>query len=204
MTFVRKFLSPLLPYITIGIGLLVLQSAWIAVLAYHLGIIALILFAEGTFSFRRIFKSANREILIVMAVMGAIGGPVMFALWPFLGIPAGIDQYFQDIGLTGISWPLFLSYFMLVNPWLEEYYWRGYLGSEVKGLTPNDVFFSGYHLLVLAGKIDPVWLIAVFVLLTAAAWLWRQVNRWNRGLAASTISHLTADISIMLVIYFKI
>ena len=179
-----------------------MHNAWVAVLAYHFGMIVVILLTKEKFTFRLILKNTNYKLLIVLATMGAASGLVLFALWPFLGIPADITMYLRDIGLTATSWPFFLAYFILVNPWLEECYWRGYLGSDSRRLTLNDIWFSGYHILVLAGNIAVVWLITVFAVLSLAAWFWRQADRWNKGLAASVISHLTADISVMLTIYF--
>ena len=92
----------------------------------------------------------------------------------------------------------------MVNPWIEEYYWRGYLGSNTKKIILNDLLYSGYHLVVLAGKVEIVWLIVIFFALAVVAWFWRQTNRWSQGMLPSTASHLAADITVMLTIYFLI
>ena len=52
--------------------------------------------------------------------------------------------------------------------------------------------------------IDFFWLIPVFVILIIGAWVWRQVDWWNKGLAAQLVSHFTADASIILVTYFMV
>jgi len=123
-------------------------------------------------------------------------------LWPLLAIPKDISLYLQNIGLTSSMWPYFLVYFILVNPWLEECYWRGYLGSNSQNITLHDLLFSGYHIIVLAGKIDIIWLVIIFFILSLGAWFWRQANRWNQGISASIISHIVADASVILTIYF--
>jgi hypothetical protein len=194
--------APLLPYIVIGIGLLVLHNAWITILSYHLGMILILMFSEGRVSLRTIYENGNYKILVGSAVLGGTGGLLLYLLWPLLGIPVDIDLYLQKIGLTTAVWPYFIAYYILINPWLEEYYWRSYLGSNSKRITLNDLLFSGYHILVLAGKINVIWLITVFILLSLAGWFWRQVNRRNRGLAPSIISHIAADASVILTIYF--
>jgi hypothetical protein len=52
------------------------------------------------------------------------------------------------------------------------------------------------------GYMQTIWLFVVFFVLTIGAWFWRQMNRLNGGLLASTISHITADITVILTIYY--
>jgi hypothetical protein len=197
-----RILAPLIPYVAIGIGLLFLHNGWIAMLGYHLSIIMILLFAGGKIYFKQINKPGSYAIFIAATVMGVAGGLLLYLMWPLLGIPGDIDLYFQNIGLTGETWPYFIAYFILVNPWLEEYYWRGYLGSNSKRIILNDLLFAGYHILVLMKNVDIVWLIAVFIVLSLSAWLWRQADRLNQGLITSIVSHAAADISVILTIYF--
>ena len=119
-----------------------------------------------------------------------------------LCVPNDINLYILIIGLAARTLPVFLAYFILINPFIEEYYWRGYLATDAKGIALNDLLFSVYHLIVLAGQMETIWLIVVFFGLTIGAWFWRQMNRLNGGLLASTISHITADITVILTIYY--
>jgi uncharacterized protein len=197
-----RLVAPLIPYITIAIGFLILHNAWISILSYHLGMVLVLLLAGEKIRFRLIWKSRNHKVLIFSTILGILGGLLLYLLWPFLGIPADINQFLHDIGLTTSTWPCFIAYFILVNPWLEEYYWRGYLGSDSKRLTLNDLIFSGYHVLVMVGTISAIWVLIVFVVLCLGAWFWRQVNHWNQGLLTSIVSHVTADASVIFTIYF--
>ncbi len=198
---VKKILLPLIPYITVGIGLLVLHNAWLAILGYHAGIVTVMALSKTGIPLKQAFKSRRYRLLFMAALFGACGGLILAALWPLLSVPGDINSYIRSIGLNELTWPVFLAYFILVNPLLEECYWRGYLACNSKGMELNDLLFSGYHVLVLAGQMAPVWLTVVFFGLTMAAWLWRQMNRLNGGLLASTISHITADLTVILTIY---
>jgi membrane protease YdiL (CAAX protease family) len=198
----KNILAPFLPYVAVGIGLLVLNSAWIAILVYHLGAI-IILFSSGyRTSFPQILKIKNYTILFIMALLGALGGAILYLIWPFLAIPQDTAVYLQDIGLTKTAWPYFIGYFIIINPLVEELYWRSYLGGNSKRIVVNDLLFSGYHILVLAGKMDIIWLVIVFIILSLGAWFWRQANKWNHGILTSVASHFAADASVMLTIYF--
>jgi hypothetical protein len=164
--------------------------------------VIILFFAKSKSPLNQILVSRNYKFLIVAPVTGGIGGLFLYLMWPLLGIPEDIDLYLQRIGLTTAIWPYFMAYFILVNPWIEEFYWRSYLGSSSKQITLNDLLFAGYHIIVMAGIIDIIWLIAVFIVLILGAWFWRQVNRWNYGLTASIASHFAADASIIITIYF--
>ncbi|MFC2038448.1 type II CAAX prenyl endopeptidase Rce1 family protein [Chloroflexota bacterium] len=198
----KKIIPPLIPYIAVSIGLLVFHNAWLAMLAYHAGMAAVLLSSKTPLSIRRFFHVKNYRIIFISALAGACGGILLYVLWPFLSVPDDINSYIVGIGLNDETWPLFLAYFILVNPLIEEYYWRGYLASGTRRLTVNDLLFSGYHLIVLGGQMETIWLAAVFIGLAAGGWLWRQLNRINGGLLASVVSHMAGDISVMLVIYF--
>jgi len=199
---VKRIIPPLIPYITISIGLLVFHNAWLAILGYHAGMIGVIRLSKTRISLRQAFQSNRRWIIFVSAIAGAAGGMLLYFLWPLLSIPEDISSYIRSIGLNEGTWPVFLAYFILINPLIEEYYWRGYLAAETKRLTINDMLFSGYHLIVLAGQMETLWLVVVFISLTIGAWFWRQMNRLNGGLAASTVSHISADIVVILTIYY--
>ncbi|NLE08237.1 MAG: CPBP family intramembrane metalloprotease [Dehalococcoidales bacterium] len=199
---ILKIISPIIPYITVGIGMFVLHNAWAAMMSYHLCMAVILVFEKQFSSLSKIVNKRNNVILIIMLVIGGVSGVFLYLLWPVLSIPEGINRELQDIGLNASSWPYFIAYFILVNPWLEELFWRDYLSSDTKRFAVNDFLFSGYHILVLAGKLHPVWLITVFLVIAAAGWFWRQVNTRNGSILASVVSHIAADCSVILAIYF--
>jgi len=199
---VNRILPPIIPYITIGIGLLVFHNAWLAILGYHTGMVAVISLSKTGIAIKRAFQGNSYWISFITALAGAGGGILLYILLPLLSVPDDINSYIRSIGLNEQTWPMFLAYFILINPLIEEYYWRGCLGGDAKGIALNDLLFSGYHLIVLAGQMETIWLIVVFFGLTIGAWFWRQMNKLAGGLLASTISHLTADITVILTIYF--
>ena len=198
----KKILSPLIPYLAVGIGFLIFRNAWLTVLGYHAGMILVLLLSNTRPPLKTIFKGNHFWIPFITFLIGACSGVVLYLLWSYVSLPPDINVFLRSLGLTGVSWLVFIAYFSLVNPFIEEYYWRGYLGSAAKGITLNDMLFSGYHLMVLAGLIGNIWLLVVFAGLTLGAWFWRQMNRLNGGLLASVVSHLAADTAIVLTIYY--
>ena len=197
-----RTLAPLVPYITVGAGILFFHNAWAAMLGYHLSMLLILALCRPGIALKSIFRGRDYRITAVTALAGLPGGILLHLLWPAISDSIDLQPALQNIGITASAWPVLVPYFILINPWLEEWYWRGYLGSDSRRPILNDLFFAGYHLLVLAGKVEALWLGVIFVLLTGAAWFWRQANRVNHGLQASMASHLAADASVMLAVYF--
>jgi hypothetical protein len=199
--FIKLFRS-FIPYLAVGMGLLVFHNAWVAILTYHAGVAAIILLSKPRLPFRQIIRVTNYKLLILSIALGASGGVLLYLLWPMLSVPSDVNTYIRSIGLTATAWPYFVAYYILVNPVFEEYYWRGYLGSSMKRPALNDFLFAGYHLIVLAGKMGEPWLVVVFLVLCGAAWYWRQISRLTGGLLVAILSHMAADITVILSIYF--
>lgn len=201
-TFIKKYVAPLAPYPAMVLGMLMLQNAWPAILIYHCTMVLIMAFSTSGITFKQFFYSQKPTFPLLMALIGIAGGLILKILWPYLSIPADLANYLATIGLTASTWPWFLAYFIVVNAALEEYYWRGFLGNNINRPVLNDFWFSGYHVIVLAGKMSWHWLALIFVILAGVAWLWRQLNYHSLGLLPSFISHFTADASIMLIVYF--
>ncbi len=185
----------------VGVGLLIFHNAWTAILVYHAAMVALISLSKPVVPLKQIVRSANYRMVILSVALGTGGGVLLYLLWPLLSVPPDINSYMRSIGLTTTIWPYFIVYYVMINPSLEEYYWRGLMGSSAKSPVLNDFLFAGYHLVVLAGNVSIIWLIIVFLFLCSAAWYWRQITRLSGGLLAATLSHMAADITIILAIY---
>ena len=95
----------------------------------------------------------------------------------------------------------FIAYFAFVNPFIEEYFWRGYLGNPTKGLYRSDFLYAGFHALILIGKLPVQWILYGMVVLIIAGWFWRQIMREDQGLLAPVLGHMAADFTILLAIY---
>ncbi len=197
-------LGPLImPYAVMLVGLHGIGSAWGAMLAYHAIAVVWMGRSRGRV-FRLLTAGRDARFLAVAIVFGAIGGLLMHALAPWLDANRSLHAMMQDAlatyGFGERSWIAFAAYHGIVNPVVEEAYWRGWLGSPARGLRIEDVAFAGYHLVVLAPFIEPIWLGVSLVSLTAAAWLWRRARVHTGGLAPAVASHMAADVSIMWVL----
>ncbi|MBE0681943.1 MAG: CPBP family intramembrane metalloprotease [Anaerolineales bacterium] len=197
----KKWFTPILLYLAVWAGLFLFRSAWAALLGFHAAILLALAVVRPAIPINILFKSKSSKRILYSVLFCSTSGIGLYFLWNMFGIADDLPAQLESIGLTSSSWPSFIAYFSLVNPWLEEYYWRGVLGSDVKNVHIIDPVYSGYHALVLWGKVHPLSILFAVIIITSAGWLWRQMVRSNRGLLAAVFGHMAADFSILLTIY---
>jgi membrane protease YdiL (CAAX protease family) len=134
----------------------------------------------------------------------AAGGAVLYAVWPLVAPETEISTKLAALGVTKTSWTWFAVYFCAANPLIEEFLWRGLLGSDDTRVHPNDLLFAGYHGLVVAAFVSPIWALPVIAVCVFAGWLWRMLRVQSGGLLLPILTHIVADVSIAAAVYFRL
>jgi membrane protease YdiL (CAAX protease family) len=142
-------------------------------------------------------------ILISILLCGS-SGITLYFLWDKFGIAADLSQRVKEIGLTQSTWIWFITYFTLANPLIEEYFWRGFLGSTAENFYISDFLYAGFHGLILLNKVQASMIIYSLALLVLAGWFWRQIARADKGLLAPVLGHMAADFTILMAVYLKL
>jgi hypothetical protein len=196
-----KWLTPILPYLAVGIGLFWFHQAWAAMLGFHFGIVLSLLFARSQLPVKIVFKSNDIRWVVLSILLSSSGGIFLYLFRSSFGIVSDLPAQVESLGLNSSNWIAFITYFALVNPWIEEYFWRGYLGSPTKSLYISDFAYAGFHALVLWSKAQTVSIIYSLIVLVFAGWFWRQLARTEQGLLAPVLGHMAADFTIMMAVY---
>lgn len=195
-----RAIAPGIPYLAVAAGLILFHSGWAALVGYHVGIIA-VLTLEGAWEIApRLLAGWHPARFALSLTASALSGPLLLWLWPWVQAQDALDAQLAAWGLSGAAWPAFALYFTLANGWLEEGYWRGYLGKTARGPCWADLWFAAYHMIVLSAIVDWPWQLFSLILLIAAAWLWRQAAHATGGLLVPVLAHIAADASIMLAV----
>jgi membrane protease YdiL (CAAX protease family) len=198
----KKRLSPILLYLAVWTGLYLFKNAWFAMIGFHVAIFVALAVMRPNIPIHILFRSkSSKWVLLNILICGASGIGLYF-LWNLFNIVSDLPAQLVSIGLnSSVSWFAFIAYFSLANPLIEEYFWRGILGSNLKKIYIGDFVYAGYHVLVLWGKMHPLLVLFAFITLTSAGWFWRQSAREDEGLLAAVLGHMVADFSILLVVY---
>ena len=198
----KKWLAPIPPYLAVWAGLFLFENAWMTLVGFHVSILLTLLFLRPNLPVNILFKSKFPKWILVSVLICSTSGIGLYFLWDLFGIASDLSIQLKNLGLNSSSWPIFITYFVLVNPFVEEYFWRGVLGSDIKQLYFMDAIFAGYHTLILWGRVHPLSILFTFAVLISAGWLWRQIAREDGGLLAAVLGHMAADFSILMTIYW--
>lgn len=199
-----KWLAPILPYLAVWAGLFVFKNAWITLLGFHFAILLALFFLRPSFTVEPFFKPAKRRHIVSSLFFSAASGFGLYLLWNVFGIASDLGTQLAEIGLNEMTWFGFIAYFALVNPFLEEYFWRSVLGSEIKGFYIGDLIYAGYHVLVVWNKTQLFSMVFMLFVLTLAGWFWRQLYRRDGSLLAPVLGHMAADLTILLAVCLKV
>src|SRR5262245_14283517 len=120
-----KWIAPIPAYLAVIVGLFWFRHAWGALLGFHLAILASLFYAKPNIPIAVLIKSTNTKWVIFSILLCGSSGVSLYFLWPLFGIPNNISEQTISLGLNPYNWLFFIGYFALVNPFIEEYFWRG-------------------------------------------------------------------------------
>ena len=195
------------PAILVFVGLGIFHSIPIAVILYH-GF-CLVNIALAGLRVRSIRIPQVLE-LVTATIAGVLLSFVSVALWRLTGDliadPDICRFQLEALGLPVASWGMFAAYFMLVNPVIEELYWRGVVQERAKavGIHKDAIVaipFSLWHVVpiwfvcgVSAAMLGGIAVYAVGVMLT---FIYRQSRSFGRCIAWHAMMADLAVISLM-------
>ncbi|MFN8411698.1 MAG: hypothetical protein U0Z26_04855 [Anaerolineales bacterium] len=210
---VSKWLAVIPPYLAVWAGMVIFHSAWGALLGFHSAILFSVFITRPAQSIVSLFKSkliqkqAGTTLKIIVIggfILCATCGISLYELRFILGMTPRLASQLASFGLTRFTLPAFMAYFSLVNPFLEEYFWRIHLGSDLKGFYIGDLAYASYHAILLINIVPALSILFCIACLTAVGWYWRQLSREDDGSFTSVLGHMVADFSIVMVVYILI
>jgi membrane protease YdiL (CAAX protease family) len=198
-----KWIAPTLVYCAVALGIFYFHSAWGALLGFHIAIVSSLLIARPNIPISILGKNHNRKWIVLSVPLCGSSGVALYFLWNYFGFGSDFSAQVQSLGLNSLTWLPFITYFALVNPFIEEYFWRGYLGNPARGFYGSDFLYAGFHALILMGKVPVGWMLCGLGVLVIAGWFWRQIMREDQGLLAPVLGHMAADFTILLAVYLN-
>jgi len=201
----EKYAAASSPYLAVVLGLYVFKNVFIALAIYYSAIVFFIATNGGKGLLKSIFSGWNYSAAAGSIIVCACSGGAIFLLWPYAKLEnVNLVSTLAEYGLSGAACYIFVAAATILNPLLEELFWRGCFENEPTKPAFIDVVFAGYHLLALVLVIKVPITISAFIILFAVSWWFRFMKHKLGGLAVPYVAHLTADISIVAGIYFLI
>lgn len=190
------------PYLAVVLGLFFFNNGFLAALLYHVSLLICVIGINRSKALNLIKSGFHRTIGPLICFGGLLPGVAIFYLWPIAKLEsADLVQLMESVNLTHAPFILFAAYACLVNPFLEESFWRGCF--KPRSWPPNlvDALFAGYHAMILLPLIKPAFVVLSFMVLMCVGWVFRNIYRLTGGLAICLLTHTIADIAIFYTIW---
>lgn len=191
------------PYISVYIFIYLLRNAFLALFTYNALLFLSFLIYRKSLRLKEILYIRSKPLTMVIVAISMSAGIILYKIWPF--IERGNLPLYSNLELYGLSvkvLPFFILYFSLIHPVIEELYWRDILKSDSSLISYSELFFAGYHIMVLL-KFTNLWfsIISFFGLIFISR-LWRLLNKILDEKLTVILSHIAADFGIITAIYF--
>lgn len=185
----RRLLPYLAPYLAVLVFWVVLENAWLTVLAYHAQILV-----WSRHRVARVVSGWDARWFLYTAVPCALAGPLIYFFLPTFTGHADLAAWLGRYGLERVSLAAMIPYLGVVHPILEQAHW-GELRARNVGAHAA---FAGYHAVVLYALLAPAWLLLCVAVVAAASLVWTKVQERASGLLVPALGHVLADVGIVL------
>ncbi len=206
----------LLAYFWLGYSMLVLRSPMAAMIVYY----PVICFGGGIL-LRRLMARSDPEFFKARRSGSALGATIIFSviatagLWastllfrPGLIDPGLITSGLESLGMDRQRFWLSAGFLAAVNPFAEEFLWRGsvyacFLARTNRwiAVTLSSLLFAGYHPMVVSMIFSPAWLTVVFAVAFAAGIVFARLYDDTRNLAYPIALHVVINLNLMIIGY---
>lgn len=188
----------------------ILQPGYIVKSAIKIVLFALLplLFSrwDANLDVKSFLKPQKRGLLISLALGVMLYGVILgayFLIGPYFDFSAIAGSLTQNAGVTRDNFLYVSLYISFINSFLEEFFFRGFLFSNLKGLLGRGnaylfsaLLFSFYHVAMMIGWFSPFLFVLVMVGLLVGGMIFNRLNESLDSIYASWLTHMFANFAI--------
>jgi len=156
----------------------------------------------------------NKKVIFYQSLIGSIGAIAIIvgALFIFLKMLdfGSIAGELSKIGVNKLTYPFVALTIAIVNPFMEEYFWRGFVFRVFAKYTniwfayATGVLFALHHMLIVGGWFNWWQFLLVTSFLAVVGVLFNYSYHKTGSIYASWIVHMVADIVIVVIGWFLV
>lgn len=178
-----------------AVGVMVFRSGWVALLLYHLCIVLAVLMNRDRISLSDLRRGFAMWPLLLMILI-AVGGYFVLTAHAVSNGFTG-EKVGRLAGSAGVG---FVIYLLVVNPPLEEIFWRDLFASRSKRPSFGDLLFGCFHVPVFMLFLSPAMIPVGILLISIGGWGWRQMRIRYNGLLLPWMGHFLADLMLIAIV----
>jgi membrane protease YdiL (CAAX protease family) len=156
-------------------------------------------------------KIKNKRLTIYYSILGSLFSLLIIILAFFL-FKSTIDfptiaLALEKINVTKSTYLFVALAIILINPFLEEYFWRGFIYRSFEGYRFSfltGILFALHHVMIISSWFNLWQFLLVTLFLSFVGIYFNHIYKKTGSIYSSLIIHTTADIIIVLIGYFMI
>lgn len=170
-----------------------------------LGVPVLLSLGNKSLAALSLFRFPKKGLLMALILGAGVYGVILggfFLVRPFFDFSGIAGKLTQNAGVTRENFLYVSLYISFVNSLLEEFFFRGFLFSNLKtkGKPFANLFsaavFAAYHVAMMSGWFSPVLFMLVMAGLTVGGVLFNCLNDRFGGICVSWLVHMCANFAI--------
>ncbi|MHC4553565.1 MAG: CPBP family glutamic-type intramembrane protease [Planctomycetota bacterium] len=190
------------PYLAVLAGVFILKNGLLAVLLYHAVLLVCIIAINKIHALKLLIKGCHGCVGPLICLGGLLPAVVIIYFWPLAKLPdVNLSEVFSSLNLNKQLFGIFAVYSCIVNPFMEESFWRGCFKNNSLFPAPVDMLFAAYPALVIYPVVKLPFVVLLFAALTFVGWLFRTLYNFTGGLLIPLMTHIIADIAILYAIW---
>lgn len=153
-----------------------------------------------------LLRFPKKGILIALGLGAAVYGVILggyFLIRPFFDFYSIAGKLTQNAGVTKENFLFVSLYISFANSLLEEFFFRGFLFTNLKSSSTRNfaygfssVLFAAYHVAMMLGWFSPALFLLVMVGLTAGGLIFNYLNERFGTVCVSWLVHMCANFAI--------
>lgn len=194
------------PTALVALCMLVREDAWLAMMGFHLWMLAALLVHRRSIDWRRFFAWPSGRLFVAHLVAASLLTTALsVAVYAYANRHSGYGDFLDKHLTLHAVYPatrlLFALQLCLLNPLLEELFWRGLFFCDRKRPAATDLCYAAFHFYALLPFMTaPLAAIGTLGLVGFGYFLRQLARCQDRSLILPLVWHVLGDLAVVVAI----
>lgn len=196
----------LVPTVVVAIAMVGQRNGWLAMFAFHGTMIAVLIVHRRKLDWGKLFRPPPAKTILVHLGLALIATTAFsWAMYAYAnrhdGYGSHLDSELQYHSIPAVTRIWFALQLCLLNPLLEEMFWRGLFFTDRKKPAATDFCYAAFHFYALLPFMPAAQSGVATIGLVGIGYFLRQLaRRQDRSLVLPLVWHVLGDVAVVVAI----